>query len=70
MSDKKDRSWPPSNWDDSWYSRDKSDDWHPPSRKCPQDSHIPADTGMRVSYCKNCETKLIFINWEWKEANE
>jgi hypothetical protein len=38
------------------------------SSKCPKDYHKPADTGMRVSYCKKCDTKLIFVDWVWKEA--
>lgn len=62
-----DKKWPPDDWDTYWYARDKSDDWHPANKKCPKDSHKPADTGMRISFCKHCETKLIFDNWEWRE---
>lgn len=65
--------WPP---DDLWgypygdMSEDKSDwkETHGRKWKCSKDSHIPADTGMRVSYCKDCETKLVFVDWVWKEA--
>jgi len=62
--------WPPDDFIDHWYGRDKSDDWHPRSRKCSKDFHKPADTGMRVSYCKACDTKLVFENWEWVEIPE
>lgn len=64
------RVWPPDDFYGYPYGDDKSADWATPSRKCAKDSHKPADTGMRVSYCKNCNTKMLFINWEWEEVQE
>lgn len=68
-----DTKWPP---DDFWgypYDDGKEDlsDWKETRGrkwKCAKDSHKPADTGMRVSYCKECETKLVFVDWHWQEA--
>jgi hypothetical protein len=62
--------WPPDDFYGYPYGDDKNAEWASPSRKCSKDSHKPADTGMRVSYCKNCNTKMLFLDWEWVEVEE
>lgn len=64
-------SWPP---DEDWnyYNTMSEEEWRNSvgQRKCTKDSHNPADTGLRISYCKICETKLVFTDWAWKEADK
>ena len=62
--------WPPDDFYGYPYGDDKNAEWASPSRKCAKDSHKHADTGMRVSYCKSCNTKMRFINWEWVEVDD
>lgn len=66
----KNKPWPP---DDDWpyyHYKDNVDDWNNSVGhiKCTKDSHKPADTGMRISYCKICNTKMAFIDWAWEEV--
>lgn len=38
-----------------------------PTHSCWVSGHVAADTGFKRSWCKHCNTTLVFDNWEWKE---